>query len=252
MGSRAARPFGPNTGLGSAIVTDGTSAAGSNRAQRMRIAYEAQRQGSLFGARGLRRCRDQVAWLTTHVVMYPLGLAEGRPGTDWNRQSRGPTAGAAGAVHRRRGGRRDPIILLQGWSTTAASSRCCAVVSRRRGFGRVVGLTTRRCPRTSAGSPSDSPIWSKKWSAEQGERVHIGALDGRTGGPLLRAAHGRRRAGPHPGHARLPARGHHPRSSSRSRCHNRCRPDPTSSANSTHPRPTAAPGSCRSGPIWIR
>ncbi len=106
----------------------------------MRIATK-RSAGSLFSARGLRGAAIEVAWLTTHVVMYPLGLAEEKARHGLERHNleglppvqRGLFIGDVEAAG-------TPIILLHGVVDNRSIFALLRRGLRRRGFGRVVGL----------------------------------------------------------------------------------------------------------------
>lgn len=96
---------------------------------------------SLLSARGLRGTAVEFAWLTTHVAMYPLGLAEERAREEVLRHNleglppvqRGLFIGDVEAAG-------TPIILLHGVVDNRTIFTLLRRGLRRRGFGRVVAL----------------------------------------------------------------------------------------------------------------
>lgn len=114
-------------------------------AARVRVARARRttRRGAaaLLSARGLRGTAVEVAWLSTHVAMYPLGLAEEKARDEMLRHNleglppvqRGLFIGdvvAAGT----------PIILLHGVVDNRSIFTLLRRGLRKRGFGRVVSL----------------------------------------------------------------------------------------------------------------
>lgn len=95
----------------------------------------------LLSARGLRGTAVEVAWLTTHVAMYPLGLAEEKARREVLRHTleglppvqRGLMIGDVEAAG-------TPIILVHGVIDNRSVFTLLRRGLRRRGFGRVVSL----------------------------------------------------------------------------------------------------------------
>jgi triacylglycerol lipase len=111
-----------------------------DRVRRMR---RATRRGAatLLSPRGLRGAAVEVAWLSTHVAMYPLGLAEERAREEVERHTleglppvqRGLLIGDVEAAG-------TPIILMHGVIDNRSVFTMLRRGLRKRGFGRVVTL----------------------------------------------------------------------------------------------------------------
>ncbi len=116
------------------------TAAARDRVARLR---RGTRRGarSLLSARGIRGTAVEIAWLTTHVAMYPLGLAEEKARDEVMHHNleglppvqRGLLIGDVEAAG-------TPIILLHGVVDNRTIFTLLRRGLRRRGFGRVVAL----------------------------------------------------------------------------------------------------------------
>ncbi len=110
------------------------------RTQRLR---RTTRRGlrAVLSARGLRGTAVEVAWVTTHVAMYPLGLAEEKARAEVERHNldglppvrRGLIIGDVEAAG-------TPIILVHGVVDNRTIFTLLRRGLRRRGFGRTVAL----------------------------------------------------------------------------------------------------------------
>ena len=118
---------------------------------------------SLLSARGLRGTAVEFAWLTTHVAMYPLGLAEERAREEVLRHNleglppvqRGLFIGDVEAAG-------TPIILLHGVVDNRTIFTLLRRGLRRRGFGRVVALNYSPLSQDIRRWPTALRRWSKK------------------------------------------------------------------------------------------
>ncbi|MFN8125692.1 MAG: alpha/beta fold hydrolase [Candidatus Nanopelagicales bacterium] len=121
-------------------MTDGIAAAARDRAQRIKRTTR-RSVTTILSPRGLRGAAVEVAWLTTHVAMYPLGLAEEKARHGVERHNleglppvqRGLFIGDVEAAG-------TPIILLHGVVDNRSIFALLRRGLRRRGFGRVVAL----------------------------------------------------------------------------------------------------------------
>ena len=95
----------------------------------------------MLSARGLRGTAVEIAWLTTHVAMYPLGLAEEKARKEVMRHNleglppvqRGLLIGDVEAAG-------TPIILVHGVVDNRTVFTLLRRGLRKRGFGRLVAL----------------------------------------------------------------------------------------------------------------
>ncbi len=114
---------------------------------RVRRARRTTRRGAsaLLSAKGLRGAAVEVAWLSTHVAMYPLGLAEEKAREEVERHNldglppvqRGLLMGDVEAAG-------TPIILVHGVVDNRSVFTLLRRGLRKRGFGRVVTLNYSR------------------------------------------------------------------------------------------------------------
>ncbi|MDZ7578300.1 MAG: alpha/beta fold hydrolase [Candidatus Nanopelagicales bacterium] len=118
----------------------GLRAVARDRAQRTR---RATRKGArtLLSARGLRGAAVEVAWVSAHIAMYPLGLVEEKAREEVVRHNldgldpvrRGLLIGDVEAAG-------TPIILIHGMVDNRSIFALLRRGLRKRGFGRVVAL----------------------------------------------------------------------------------------------------------------
>ncbi len=109
----------------------------------MRRVRRTTRRGAkaILSARGLRGAAVEVAWLTTHAAMYPLGLAEEKARSQVERHNleglppvqRGLLIGDVEAAG-------TPIVLVHGVVDNRTIFTLLRRGLRRRGFGRTVAL----------------------------------------------------------------------------------------------------------------
>ena len=135
--------------MGEQLDDDGTAGRllVSAAKERVRRARRTTRRSAsaLLNARGIRGAAVEVAWLSTHVAMYPLGLAEEKAREEVERHNleglppvqRGLFIGDVEAAG-------TPIILVHGVIDNRSVFTLLRRGLRKRGFGRVVTLNYSR------------------------------------------------------------------------------------------------------------